>query len=138
MTVRIVATIAVIALAGAPAAAHEPADAQPVMIGHDGLDFDACGGWGVVSGLNPDGENFLAVRAAPTTQASKMDELHEGDGLWFCDGTQDRQWVGVVYSPHGAPDLNCGVSSPVPEIVPYTGPCRSGWVSARYVTLIAG
>lgn len=135
---KAVAAIAATALASAPLAAHEPADAQPVMIGHDGLDFDACAGFGVVSGLNPDGDNFLAVRAAPTTQASKMDELREGEEVWFCDGTADQQWIGIVYGSNREPGVDCEVSSPVPNVVPYIGPCRSGWVSARYVTLIAG
>ncbi len=109
---RSLAAITAAAMAGTPAAAHEPADAQPVMIGHDGMDFDACAGWGVVSGLNPEGDNFLAVRAAPTTQASKMDELHEGEGIWFCDGTADGEWIGVVYGADREPGVDCEVSSP--------------------------
>ncbi len=126
------------ALMAAPVAAHGPADAQPVMIGNDGPDMDACGGWGMVQGLNPDGDNFLAVRAAPTTQASKMDELHEGEEVWFCDNSEDQQWVGIVYGASREPGVDCEVGANLPRPVPYLGPCRSGWVSARYVILLAG
>lgn len=135
---RHIALVAIIAMAAPQALAHEPADAVPVMIGHDGPDFDACGGWGRVSGLDPEGDNFLAVRAAPTTQASKMDELHEGEEVWFCDGTADQDWVGIVYGASREPGVDCQVGANLPGPVEYVGPCRSGWVSARYVTLLAG
>lgn len=120
------------------ASAHGPVDAAPVMYGLDGPDFDGCGGWGKVKGLDPEGDNFLAVRAAPTTQSSKLDELKQGDEVWFCDGSKDQQWVGIVYRGKGQKDFACETGPNLPEPKPYPGPCRSGWVHKDYVVLLAG
>ncbi|EYD71533.1 hypothetical protein Rumeso_04934 [Rubellimicrobium mesophilum DSM 19309] len=68
-----------------------------------------------VSGLDPNGDNFLAVRSGPGTQYPKIDELHAGDVVQTCDG--QGNWVGVYY-----PDLNG----------------RSGWVHGSYLTPLAG
>ncbi|KLE32926.1 hypothetical protein AAW01_02605 [Aurantiacibacter gangjinensis] len=117
-------------------AAHDPADAQPVMIGLDGPNLDACGGYGEVDPLDPDGDNFLAVRAAPTTRSSIMDRIHTGQGLLFCD--VDGDWVGVVYRGEGQDDWDCGTNINLPEPREYHGPCRHGWVHGDYVTLLIG
>ena len=131
-------TFSILALAASSALAHGPADGRAVMIGQDGADFDACGGYGEITGLNPDGDNFLAVRAGPTTQASKVDELHQSDPVWLCDATADGEWIGIVYGESSGPDRDCQVGENLSKPVAYHGPCRSGWVSSRYVTLIAG
>jgi hypothetical protein len=118
-----------------------PVSAQPTeripRIGLAGDDLDACLSVGQVTGLNPRGENFLAVRAEPKAGAREKDRLGPGRWLWLCD--EDGEWIGVVYSddPHEEPG-DCGVGSPVESVRPYDGECRYGWVHSRYVTVIAG
>lgn len=120
------------ALVEALAAAQSAPAAVPVMVG--GMaDLDACGAVGKVVGLNPKGDNFLAVRSGPGTNFPKLDELREGALVTLC--AEETGWLGIVYSHD---DTDCGVSTPRPERAPYRGPCRSGWVSRRYVSPIAG
>ena len=122
-----------------PAPGIEPdfgIDPQPVQVGLDGPDFDACGSFGVITGLNPDGDNFLVVRAAPDVAAEELDRITTDTGVWLCDGTDG--WIGVVYGGAGREDADCNVGSPVSTIRAYSGSCRAGWVSDRYVQLIAG
>jgi hypothetical protein len=126
-----------IALALASSASAMPAGSKPVIVGKNGDDLDACLSNAIVSGLNPRGDNFLAVRAGPSTRAAKLAELKTGHALWVCDASADGAWMGVVYNRAGEA-FDCEVGSPVPQPVAYAGPCRSGWVAARYVTVIAG
>lgn len=100
-----------------------------VMVGGE-KDFDACGGLGVVRGLNPQGDNFLAVRIGPGSKFAMIDELYERNQVWMCD--KRGRWVGVVYGK------NCGVGSPIAIRQRYRGSCKSGWVFDKYVKLIAG
>ncbi len=111
-------------------------DPRPVRIGFDGPEMDACGGYGEIKELNPDGDNFLTVRAAPTTDADELDRLTSGTGISICE-TADG-WIGIVYEGSGAAGTGCGVGSPVPRMREYDGVCRSGWVNQRFVELIAG
>jgi hypothetical protein len=113
-------------------AAIAQAAAVRIMVGgHDNL--DACGSQGQVSGLNANGDNFLAVRAGPGTSYEKFDELHTGDVVNIC--MTQSGWLGIVYTRHKGED--CGVGTPLPRDL-YRGPCRTGWVAAQYVTTIAG
>jgi Bacterial SH3 domain len=105
--------------------------AVPVHVG--GLEIDACPTLGVVTGLNPQGDNFLAVRSGPGTDFVKIDELYQGERVLLCD--ERGQWVGIVYTRD---DADCGVAGPQAERTAYTGPCRSGWVFGSYITVIAG
>jgi hypothetical protein len=104
--------------------------AVPVTVGRYGADLDACGSQGQVTGLNPGGDNFLAVRVGPGVQYEKFDELHKGDIVSICE-TQGG-WLGIVYGKQ-----DCGVGTPLPK-GPYAGPCRAGWVAEQYVVVIAG
>lgn len=135
---RLIAAVCFFGLVAPVASAHKPVDGVPVMYGLDGPDFDGCGGWGRVSGLKPDGDNFLAVRAAPSTQSSKIDELPQGHEVWFCDGSDDQQWVGIVYRGKGQKGFECATGPNLEKPKAYPGPCRSGWVHKNYVTLLAG
>ena len=126
------------ALIASPIVAHPPIDAQPVKYGLDGPDFDGCGGWGRVTNLNPRGDNYLAVRAAPTTQSSKLDKLKQGHEVWFCDSAKGGEWVGIVYKGKGQGDFDCATGPNLEKAKIYPGPCRSGWVSRQYVVLLAG
>jgi len=112
----------------APALAADPE--VPVKVG--GFpDMDACMTLGEVDGLDPNGDNFLAVRGGPDTSFGKIDELHEGDQVWICAGRND--FMGVVYG-----DEDCGVGTPINPARNYDGPCATGWVYQKYVTIIAG
>jgi hypothetical protein len=104
----------------------------PVMIGGE-RDLDACGAVGVVSGLDPKPASTLSVRSGPGPQFDRIDRLTSGTRVWLCD--RKGPWVGVVYGPDGQ---DCGVSRPIDRRRPYTGPCASGWVFDKYVSLLAG
>ncbi|MGQ0567630.1 MAG: hypothetical protein ACT4OK_21555, partial [Gemmobacter sp.] len=84
--VHIAAAFAAAALAGWIAGAG-PSQSQnldvPVPWVADGQ-AAGCGG-SVVTGLDPNGDNFLAVRSGPGTEYRKIDELHTGDQVRTCD-----------------------------------------------------
>jgi hypothetical protein len=103
------------------------------MIGGE-ADLDACGSMGVVVGLNPQGDNFLAVRAGPGTHYAIRDRIGNKQHLALCD--ERGQWWGVVYSRD--PGQNCGIGSPQADRKAYAGPCSTGWVHRRYVRVEAG
>jgi len=129
---KIIVAFAVLALAGASAATAQRA--RPVLVGAD-PELDACPSTGEVRGLNPRGQNYLSVRAAPNARAREVDRVRAGQILWICDLGAGARWLGVVYRRGSGP--NCGLGS-VSRQRPYAGPCRSGWVSERYVAGVAG
>jgi hypothetical protein len=110
----------------------------PVMIGGNSDDgqLDACASLGAVSGLDPKGDRFLAVRSGPGTRYLLLDKLLEGQKVFACSVSPDRRWYGVVYTRSS--DEDCGITSPVSPPQPYSGKCDSGWVNARWVKIIAG
>ena len=128
--------IAFAVLTAAAAAVAAPSASRPVMIGSDGPDAVACRAIGAVSGLNRRGDNFLSVRARPDVRARELARLRSGRRVDVCDRTADGRWLGIVY---GRPGEDCGVDAPVSRPQPYQAgwACRSGWVAARYVTIIA-
>lgn len=103
----------------------------PIVIEATGL--DACSGNGVVKGLDPHGDGFLAVKSAPALQSPRIDKLYNGEQVYICN--QRGDWYGVVYTKDRR---DCNVSSPWPKTLPYTGPCRSGWAHRNWIELIAG
>jgi hypothetical protein len=131
-------TIAMTGVFGALALAATAAVAQPgsrpVRVGLNGPELDTCTPYSEIRGLNPRGDNFASVRAAPTIRARELDRLGPGRRVWICE--EASGWAGIVYGPRGS--VACGVEGTVPRAHAYRGPCRSGWVSSRYVTPIAG
>jgi hypothetical protein len=122
-----------------PAEAKAP-PTRPVMVGGE-PELDACPSLGAVIPLPKGGDGFVAVRAAPTVKARMLDKLMPGRALLLCEDSADGQWVGVVYpETWGGPEVtDCRVSSPANGAArPYEGPCLSGWVARRFVTVIAG
>jgi hypothetical protein len=103
-----------------------------VLVGGE-PDLDACGAWGEVTGLNPDGDNFLSVRSGPGSDFQEIDQIGPTQGLFLCD--ERGKWIGVVYA---RTSQDCGVSSPIPRQQVYDGPCTHGWVFRKYVKLLAG
>lgn len=110
------------------------AEAQTAVRVGGEADYDACSGFGVVKGLNPRGDGFLAVRSGPGSRNPRLDKIHNGQQVWFCD--QKGVWIGIVYSRQQGVD--CRVSSPIAKRSPYAGPCKSGWVHQKYVKQTAG
>lgn len=109
-------------------------DAVPVLVGGES-DLDACPSLGQVVGLDPAGDNFLAVRAGPGSKSAELDRLGPQRLVTVCD--ERGRWLGVVYAPAGS-DADCGTGSPQAARKPYRGPCRSGWVHASHVEIVAG
>ena len=128
---RLILAVA-LALVAAPALAQ---DSVPVHFG-DYPDLDACLSQGEVRGLNPNGDNFLAVREGPGSDYSKIDEVYEGQWIILCEEAEGGAWFGIVYDPTGT--LDCGTGSPIAERRDYDGPCPSGWVSSKFITMLAG
>ena len=104
----------------------------PIMIESE-PDRDACSGTGIVKGLDPYGDGFLAVKGGPGLRFPRIDKLYNGEQVYICIESSD--WYGIVYSKQRR---DCNVSTPWPRSLPYTGPCRSGWVHKRWIELIAG
>src|SRR5688572_8275063 len=106
-----------------PARAEEPGQIPEVPIFIEASDYDACGTTGVVAGLNPQGDGFLAVRSGPGSDFAQLDRLYNGEAIYLCQ--QQGDWLGIVYSKEG--NEPCNVTTPWPASDSYTGPCRSGW-----------
>jgi hypothetical protein len=104
----------------------------PVIIGGD-AGYDACLSNGVVIGLDPNNDGFLAVKGGPGLSYPRIDKLYNGERVYICDETE--AWFAVIY-PKRRQD--CNVSTPWTVKLPYTGPCRSGWVFKRYIRITAG
>jgi hypothetical protein len=105
-----------------------PAGATAVTVGGD-QSKAACPKSGMVAGLK--GGGALSVRAAPGATSGKIDKLGIGKHVFMCDWSGNGAWVGVVYP--GATGVDCGVSKTIDRPQPYTGACRSGWVSSKYL-----
>ena len=127
--------LAILTLLAAPAAAHAPD--RPVRVGLAGDDLDACLSDGMVANLDPRGDNFLAVRAAPGPRARMLARLGPQHPVQVCEEAPGG-WLGIVYGPSATDRTDCGTGSPVPRPRAYRGPCRSGWVAARYISIVAG
>ena len=111
--------------------AHDP-PRIPVVVQSD-PNLDACFGVGVVKGLNPHHEGFLAVRGGPSVRFAPIDKLHNEERVYLC--TESGDWYGIVYTKTSQ---DCNVSTPWLRPAPYKGPCRSGWVYKRWIELLAG
>lgn len=104
----------------------------PILIEASG-EMDACSANGIVKGLDPHGDGFLAVKSAPNIRSLRIDKLYNGKTVYLCN--QQGDWYGIVYSKDRR---DCNVSTPWQKTLPYTGPCRSGWAHKRWIELYAG
>jgi hypothetical protein len=121
------------AIAGTPAIAVAQAKIDvPIMLGGNS-DEDACASAGVVAGLSPRGDGFLSVRSGPGGKYTEMDRVYNSNPVSIC--VSNGRWTAVVYGGDGR---DCGVGSPWPKRKAYTGPCKYGWVSSRYISVTAG
>lgn len=124
-------------LAGAPALANE--GQQVPQVGLEGPDSDACVGIGRISrtnlNLTPDGK--LPVYPTPMAYIRAADHLEADTLVWLCEAA--GEWQGIVYASGDFQDLgDCRVSTPVTVPQAYAGPCKSGWVAANSLQLVAG
>ena len=106
-----------------------------VIIGLAGPNVAACGQTGRPKGLNPRGDNFLAVKAGPDLRARRTDKLGPTATFHVCGINPDGEWTSIVYAPAQRTSAQCGVRDAVTTPRPYRGPCRSGWTYTRYVEL---
>lgn len=74
-----------------------PAVAQQLDMDFFILEDDQAAGClsAIVTGLDPQGDGFLAVRSGPGTGYRKIDELHNGDLVRPCEAK--GPWHGVYY-----------------------------------------
>lgn len=107
---------------------------QPVMVVAE-PELDACGSLAEVSGTKPDGQAYLSLRSGPAVGYGEHARLKEGARLLVCE--ERHGWLGVLVVPP-AGVAACDVSQPARKSEAYRGPCRSGWVSQRYVKGLAG
>jgi hypothetical protein len=121
-----------IACGGAAAQEAHIRPQVPIIIRADAK-YDACGGSGVVVDLDPRGDGFLAVKGGPGLSYPRIDKLYNGEQVYLCGERGD--WYAVVYTKARR---DCNVMTPWPATLPYTGPCRSGWVFKRYIRPFAG
>ncbi|HEV2747233.1 MAG TPA: hypothetical protein VGW34_08045 [Allosphingosinicella sp.] len=118
-----------------PASAAVATDAVAVRIGELGPNFAACSAAGTPRNLAQGAA--LPVRSAPFDTAVEVGRIAAGSRFFVCTRSHDQRWLGVVHDAGGALEPRCGVSSPVVSRLAYAGPCRSGWVPAAFVKLVA-
>lgn len=106
---------------------------QPVKYGGN-EDLDACSTLAVVTDLGTGADAFLAVKSAPNIKSKRTDKIFKDQAVWICDET--KEWYGVVYTQDSKQE--CGVTTAVKKKDVYKGPCKSGWVSKKYVEPQAG
>lgn len=117
---------AVLAAAAATAALAAP---RAVTVAYD-PDIGACPDNGRVHGVASRRDNYLSVRAGPGVRERELDRLRNGTLVLICDDAGNG-WLGVVYNRSGNQD--CLIGQTDTQRRPYRGPCRSGWVSRRYI-----
>ncbi|MEL7718528.1 hypothetical protein AAG604_09485 [Citromicrobium bathyomarinum] len=104
-----------------------------VRIGRDGPHASACERIGRVANLPRGADDFLAVREAPSADATMIDELGDDAPFYLCD--RQGGWFGIVYLSDGTlpADDRCGLENSVGSPRAYSGDCLTGWVASRYV-----
>ena len=128
--VRTASALFILSLAVTPGLSALVLPAAPVHYGGT-TEMDACSDFVVVSGLDPKGDNYLSVQSGPGGKPYRqLDRVHTDQRLLVCE--EKGMWLGVVYAK-GNDGEGCGVSSPRAQRAAYRGPCRSGWVSKKYV-----
>ena len=110
-------------------------EARPIFVGGSWKNNECTGvgtNIGAVIRLKPGA--YLSVRAAPITKANEIDRLQSGHGLDMCTKVTNKAWIGIIY--HADPDgdrADCRSTYDSEKSVPYRGPCKYGWVAARYI-----
>ena len=125
------------AVTGPEAPMRESGGDDAVQIGLDGPEMDACGGVGRVSLNSRELAPTLTVHQGNRRSATRLAELPTGTLVWLCEAR--GEWQGIVWPGDSWQDLgDCQVSSPLAAPEAYAGPCKSGWVEADKLSLVAG
>ena len=107
------------------------------MVGLEGPETDACPGIGRIALFEPKKGDFTRIYTDSSDSAPIKDRVELSTLVWLCEA--DEGWQGIVYPSGQFQELgDCRVSSPRSEPEPYGGPCRYGWVEAKYIVLTAG
>jgi hypothetical protein len=131
-----------VAPANMAAPANSTAPAVSARAVHVGLyeDLDLCQSQGQSKAGTP-----LVVRTAPDAAAPVADTINRVTSIEICsneDATRaEGEWHGVVYSPNAEDTRDCfpGARPPHREGgTPYAGPCKSGWIRAAELEIVAG
>lgn len=123
------------------ACAHDPRDdVRRIFVGGSWKNNECSGvgtNIGAVIRLKPGA--YLSVRAAPNINAKEVGRLQSGHGLDICTKVTNKAWVGVIYraDPNGD-RADCRSTYDFEKSIPYRGPCKYGWVAARYIVNAAG
>ena len=75
----------------------------------------------------------MAVKAGPGLRYERIDKFYNGEQVCIC--ADEGNWYGIVYTRKRQ---DCHVATPWPKSLPYTGPCRHGWVHQRRIEVTAG
>ena len=78
----------------------------------------------------------LNLRAGPGLTHPVIARLSDGQRVSICQRRDG--WVGVLVFRTGPGPSDCQVSDAGPKPTPYAGPCVSGWITAKYVRILAG
>ncbi len=116
---------------------------NPIIV--DGAAIAPGGAVAQIQGLKKGGDGFVSVRDAPSTKGRETDRLTEGTFLirTFAEGADaGTKFVGVVYDRDVNSDRSMLERCAIPEAPPYSsgaykGPCKSGWMAARFVRVLA-
>ena len=104
-------------------------ETQPVLIGRFGSVVDACPSDSVT-------KISVVVRSAPSSSAAKVLVLKAGTAVYSCGGPKGSSWEGIVIPAYPNQDCKADINVATPR--PYSGPCRSGWVPAHSLRVVAG
>jgi Bacterial SH3 domain len=86
-----------------------------------------------VSGLEANGDGFLAVRSGPGAQFRKIGELHNGDVVTAYD--TKGEWYGVMY---GRSQGGCDFWEEEGKLRPLGYDGEKGWVHSHWLKDLAG
>ena len=94
--------------------------------------------------LGPHTRVVTAVNGIPYWYFHKHGGDHQGSTLESID-PGGRQWrelgperaIGCIVYP-ATEDRDCRVGTPWPKREAYEGPCKRGWISARFLKMLAG
>jgi len=104
----------------------------PVMVGGQ----EASEGCAGTATLSIRASTKLNLRAGPGLTYSVIAQLSADQRISICQRRDG--WVGVLVLRTSTGPSDCQVSDAGPKPTSYAGPCVSGWLSAKYVRILAG
>lgn len=98
-----------------------------------------------VTGLREGGDGFLSIRSAPDKKATEISRLKPKDLVIVVippEGWQRADYVGAIFNASGKASDDMMADCKLTETQPYfegvyKGPCQTGWVARRFVTVLA-